>query len=88
MAKNIILWMLGVPISVLILLNIFGFLCAWRTWLRCPRRLAVDTLPLLFIERGMGFVGNRHVCPRQSHFVPDTRGIEGRFDPTAQAALD
>jgi hypothetical protein len=24
MAKNIILWMLGVPISVLILLNIFG----------------------------------------------------------------
>jgi hypothetical protein len=26
MAKNIILWMLGVPISVLILLNIFGFL--------------------------------------------------------------
>jgi hypothetical protein len=26
MAKNVILWMLGVPISVLILLNIFGFL--------------------------------------------------------------
>ena len=26
MAKNIILWMLGVPISVLILLNIFGYL--------------------------------------------------------------
>jgi hypothetical protein len=26
MAKNLILWMLGVPISVLILLNIFGFL--------------------------------------------------------------
>jgi len=24
MAKNIILWMLGVPISVLILLNLFG----------------------------------------------------------------
>jgi len=24
MAKNLILWMLGVPISVLILLNIFG----------------------------------------------------------------
>jgi len=26
MAKNLILWMLGVPISVLILLNIFGYL--------------------------------------------------------------
>jgi hypothetical protein len=26
MAKNIILWMLGVPISVLILLNVFGVL--------------------------------------------------------------
>jgi hypothetical protein len=26
MAKNLILWMLGVPISVLILLNVFGFL--------------------------------------------------------------
>jgi len=26
MAKNIILWMLGVPVSVLILLNIFGYL--------------------------------------------------------------
>jgi hypothetical protein len=26
MAKNLILWMLGVPISVLILLNIFGFI--------------------------------------------------------------
>jgi hypothetical protein len=26
MAKNIILWMLGVPISVLIMLNIFGFI--------------------------------------------------------------
>lgn len=26
MAKNLILWMLGVPISILILLNIFGFL--------------------------------------------------------------
>jgi len=26
MAKNIILWLLGVPISVLILLNIFGVL--------------------------------------------------------------
>jgi len=24
MAKNVILWMLGVPISVLVLLNIFG----------------------------------------------------------------
>jgi hypothetical protein len=26
MAKNLFLWMLGVPISVLILLNIFGYL--------------------------------------------------------------
>ena len=26
MAKNLILWMLGVPISVLVLLNIFGYL--------------------------------------------------------------
>jgi len=26
MTKNIILWMLGVPISVLILLNIFGII--------------------------------------------------------------
>jgi len=26
MGKNIILWLLGVPISVLILLNVFGFL--------------------------------------------------------------
>lgn len=26
MAKNVILWLLGVPISVLILLNLFGVL--------------------------------------------------------------
>ena len=26
MVKNLFLWMLGVPISVLILLNIFGYL--------------------------------------------------------------